>query len=101
MSFDPTPADVEWMTERAMKLGDERLAKLGKGARLCADEWDTILRQALVDGEKHAREVEERKEHQALMDQRKRDEQDRAAGKPTLRASFADLLAAKGITRVK
>jgi hypothetical protein len=99
--FDPTPADIEWMTERALKLGDARLAKLGVGAKLSADEWDTILRQALIDGARHAVEVRERAAHQALMDKRKRDELDRAEGKPTLRATLGDLLAAKGITRAK
>jgi hypothetical protein len=96
MSFDPTPADIEWMTEHALNLREARLAKLGKGARLSRHEEDAILVQALEDGEKRARKIAaervERAAHQALMDKRKQDEQDRAAGKPTLRATFGELV---------
>lgn len=89
---EPTPADIEWMTDRALKLREARLAKLGNGAKLCAAEEDDILKQALADGEKHAREVEEKKIHQALMDKRKEEELARAAGKPTLKATLGELI---------
>jgi len=92
INLDATPADIEWMTDRALQLREARLAKLGKGARLSQAEEDSILAQALIDGTKHAVEVRERAAHQAMMDQRKRDEQDRVAGKPTLRATLGELV---------
>lgn len=90
--FEPTEADIEWMAGRALNLREARLAKLGKGAKLSQPEEDDILRQALIDGARHAVEVRERAAHQAMMDKRGQDEKDRAAGKPTLKASFGELV---------
>ena len=101
MSLEPTEADIEWMTNRAIQLREARLKKLGKGAKLCRAEEDAILVQALEDGEKHAREVRMADEERQRIARHRADDQLRAEGKPTLRASFADLLAAKGITRAK
>jgi hypothetical protein len=92
MSFDPTPDDIVWMANRLGTLREARLAKLGYGAKLSQPEEDAILQQAIIDGAKHRTEVDERAAHQALMDKRKRDEQDRAAGKPTLRTTFGELV---------
>jgi urease gamma subunit len=89
---EPTPADIEWMAQRAKDLREARLKKLGHGAKLSQPEEDAILTQAIIDGAKHAVDVRERSEHQALMDKRKRDEQARAEGKSTLRATFGELI---------
>jgi len=93
MSFDPTEADIEWMTAHALKLRTARLKSLGHGAKLCEEEEDRILAQALTDGEAHALKVRrEEEEERQRVERFRADEALRAEGKPTLRASFGELV---------
>lgn len=84
-TINPTTEDVQWMTDRAAELARDRLAKLGKGAKLCDQEVSAICIQAAKEGEQRARDL-------LVQQKSKVDEELRKQGKPTLKVSLGDLI---------
>lgn len=87
--MDPTPADMDWITERARELITGGM------------DQDEAIAKALEEGEARARvrRAEEWQRERAMADslkalEKQRKDRDRADG-PALRASFGDLIAAK------